>query len=476
VLADYGAVRNTVASLNDGLDFEPFPGVLYGPAAVNAALLTGQVSDARVDEHVRRILRTLFAYGFFDRDAYPYDDSRIDRAGHSAAARHLEEQGIVLLKNRGLLPLRRRDVGSLAVIGTDADRFKSGGGSSNVQPYAVTTPRQGIERRAAAAGIAVRYDSGQDPAAAAAVARASDVAVVVVADTSSEGTDKPCMGLDCGSGDAGGRDALVERVAAANPRTLVVLETGAPVLTPWRDRVGALLEAWYPGLEGGTAIARVLFGDVDPGGRLPATFPHSEGDYPYAGNREAYPGVAETVHYKEGVLVGYRWFDERGIRAAYPFGHGLWYTRFRFGGLRVVRTRRAHRVSAVVRNLGRRRGTAVPQLYLGLPDPAAGVVQPPRALKGFAKVPLRRKRARRVRFALGPRALSYFDAGSKRFRVAPGCYQVMLGASSRDIRMRSTLGVGRANTARARRAGRARVASTACAPRIRARSLPPRRH
>jgi beta-glucosidase len=462
VLADYGAGRNTANSLNNGLDFEPWPGVIYGPTQVTLALTTGQSSEAAVDDHVRRILRTLFAYGFFDRDAYPYDDNRIDKQGHAVAARRIEEAGIVLMKNTGVLPLRRGRVRSLALIGEDADRFKSGGGSSEVTPFSFTTPKQGIERRAAAAAVEVRYDTGENEQQAATVAGSADVAVVVVADTSSEGTDKRCMALRCDRRDGRDPDQLIARVAAANPRTIVVLETGAPVLTPWRDEVEALLEIWYPGVEGGAALARVLFGDIDPGGRLPATFPGSEDDYPYAGDREAYPGVAERVRYKEGVFVGYRWFDERRLQPAFPFGHGLSYARFRFRGLRIRRApRRArssqlggrplYRVSMVARNVGRRRGVVVPQLYLGLPEPSASVQQPPRALKGFAKLTLRPRRSRRVSFDLDSRALSYFDVNTNRFRVAPGCYRVALGTSSRRTRGRMTIGVGRRRSPRARR-------------------------
>jgi beta-glucosidase len=295
VLADYGAAKSAAGSLDNGLDFDPWPGLAYSPTAVGLALATSQASEAAVDEHVRRILRTLFAHGFFDRAAHPADDEAIDKQGHAGAARAIEEAGIVLMKNDGVLPLDPRRVRSLALIGSDADGFKSGGGSSNVQPFFFTTPRQGIERRAAAAGVEVRYDPGDDAARAAELARSSDVAVVVAADSTSEGADKPCMGLSCGSHDGLDRDGLIEQVARANPRTVVVLETAGPVLTPWRDGVAALVEAWYPGVEGGSAIAGVLFGDAEPGGRLPVTFPRQEADEPYAGDPEAYPGVAERV-------------------------------------------------------------------------------------------------------------------------------------------------------------------------------------
>ena len=225
----------------------------------------------------RRILRTLFAYGFFDRDAYPYDNDLIDKQGHADAAQQIAEAGIVLMKNDGVLPLdpgeRQVGRGDRRRRGRASRRRRLVGGAAVLLQHA----KAEIESRGAAAGMQVRYDTGEDQDQAAALAAASDVAVVFVADAASEGTDKPCMGLNCGSSDGVDRDALIERVRAANPRTVVVLETAAPVLTPWRGDVAALVEAWYPGVGGGKAIARVLFGDVNPSGRLPATFPRARG-------------------------------------------------------------------------------------------------------------------------------------------------------------------------------------------------------
>jgi len=443
VLADYGASKHVGSGLRAGLDFEPFPfvdfdgGEVYTPAAVQAALAAGRTTQAAVDRAVARLLRTLFAYRFFDRAAYVDDESRIDRAAHAQEARRLAEAGTVLLSNDGALPLDSKGLNSLAVIGADGDAYKNGGGSSNVQPYSVVTPREGIATRAGA-GVDVRYDPGDDPARAAALARTADAAVVVVADTAGEGADKPCLALDCGAGLGPKRDELIERVAAANDRTVVVLETAGPVLTSWRNEVEAVVEAWYPGSGGGAAIARVLFGDVDPGGRLPATFPRRAADLPTAGNRRRYPGVGDTVRYSEGMLVGYRWYDQRGVEPAFPFGHGLSYTRFDFRDLHVRRHGRGATVSITVRNVGRRAGVAVPQLYLGLPD-ARGRVQPPRQLKGFESVSLRRGRRARVRFALDARAFSYWNARRDRWQIAPGCYQVEVGRSSTDIVARATL-------------------------------------
>ena len=440
VLTDYGAAKSTTNSLNNGLDLDIWPAIAYQPALVNAALASQQVSEATVDEHVRRQLRTLFAFGFFDRDAYVDDTSRIDQEAHHAEAAAVEEQGIVLLKNeRSLLPLDASRTGNVALIGPEADRLKDGGGSSAIDEFQTTTPRQAFEARLGAERVV--FHNGSDRAAAAAAARSADVAVVVVGDQMTEGADKACMGLNCSQSDRIDRDALIEEVAAAQPNTVVLLQTGGPVLTPWRDKVPAIVEAWFPGQNGGTAMARVIFGDVAPSGRLPTTFPVFEADQPTAGDPEKYPGVGETVRYKEGVLIGYRWFDETGKDVAFPFGFGLSYTTFSFSDLRLAATPGGDvRVSAAVRNTGPRAGSAVPQLYVGLPEPRAGVVQPPFQLKGFAKVPLAPGESRRVAFTLDERAFSWW-AGSG-WEVAPGCYRIGVGAHSRDLPLQAVVGRG----------------------------------
>ena len=420
VLSDYVATHSTVAQLANGLDFEPYPGFTYSAPAITAAVDAGQATQASVDEHLRRILRTFFAAGAMDRPAFRDDDAQIDKPAHARTSRAIEEGAITLLKNDGAaLPLDAGKLKRIAVIGADADTFKTGGGSGSVTPFAVTTPRQAITQRAGP-GVRVDFDAGDDVARAVALAKQVDVPVVFAGDYQSEGADRACLSLECPNF-RGDQDGLIAAVAAANPRTVVVLETGGPVLTPWRDAVHALVEAWYPGQEGGAAIARVLFGDADPGGRLPATFPKREADLPTAGDPETYPGVAETERYKEGVLVGYRHYDAKGIAPAYAFGSGLSYTRFAYSGLRIAPAAGAAgpaTVSAVVRNAGDRAGVEVPQLYLGLPSPGATVPQPPRALKGFAKVALKPGERRRVRFALDERAFSYYDVGAARFTVA----------------------------------------------------------
>ena len=439
VLSDYGAAHNTIASLQGGLDFEPWPAAAYAPAPVTAAVTSGAVTQAQLDDHVRRYLRTLFAFGAFDRPAYTDDESQIDKAAHATSAQAIEESAITLLQNRGsVLPLDSGRVKSIAVIGKVANSFLTGGGSSAVTPYSSVTPLQGITARAGP-GIHVAYDDGSNTTSAVALAKASDVAIVVAANYETEGADLNCLTLECPNA-YGDQDTLIKQVAAANPNTIVVLETGGPVLTPWRDQVKGLLEMWYPGENGGAALGRVLFGDVNPSGHLPVTFPQAEADEPTAGEPGAYPGIANSETYKEGVFVGYRWFDAHHLQPAFPFGFGLSYTSFAYRDLGITATPNGATVGATVTNVGARAGDAVPQLYVGLPS-LPGVPQPPAQLKGFDKFSLAPGQSARVSFPLDARALSYWEASANNWRVAAGCYGVMVGSSSRDLPLAGVLSV-----------------------------------
>jgi beta-glucosidase len=280
--------------------------------------------------------------------------------------------------------------------------------------------------------VSVSYNNGSDIAAAAAAAKSADVAVVMVGDDETEGKDRPNLSL------SGNQDALVEAVAAANPRTVVVLKTGAPVLMPWVNQVPAILEAWYPGEEDGNAVAAVLFGDADPSGKLPVTFPVAAGDVP-ASTPAQYPGVNGTATYSEGVFVGYRHYDEAGIAPLFPFGFGLSYTSFSFSHLS-VRAEPGDRVTvtAEVRNTGKRAGAEVAQLYVGDPSSAAAP-EPPNQLQGFAKVELAPGQRTRVTFTLPAQAFSYWDSTAHAWRVAGGAYQIRVGDSSRDLPLTATV-------------------------------------
>lgn len=373
------------------------------------------------------------------------DTSQIDQDAHHEAAAEIEAAGIVLMKNAPtpdgpLLPLDEDGLGTLAVIGPEADVIEDGGGSSKIDMFRTTTPLAALRERLGAERVV--YDDGSDAARAARIAAAADAAVVVVGDHMTEGADKLAPTLNSGQTDLIDRDRLISTVGAAQPRTVAVLQSGGPVLTPWRDDVPALVEMWYPGQNGGTALARVLFGDVDPGGRLPATFPERAADLPTAGDPEMYPGVLETVKHKEGVMVGYRHFDARGIEPAFPFGHGLSYTTFDYGRPTVTRgvAGEVARVSFTVTNTGDRAGTTVPQVYVGMPTPASGEEQPPRQLKAFDSVDLAPGQSVRVTLPLDRRDLSYWSTAADGWRIAPGCYTLEVGRSSRDITGAATAG------------------------------------
>ncbi len=200
-----------------------------------------------------------------------------------------------------------------------------------------------------------------------------------------------------------------------------------------------IVEAWYPGQEAGNALARVLYGDVDPGGRLPVTFPVSENDAPASGNPAQYPGVNKTVTFSEGVMVGYRHYDAKGIKPQFPFGHGLSYTTFSYSGLKAS----TKSVQVTVTNTGDRTGIAVPQLYIGMPSPGVDVPQPPKQLKGYGKVTLAPGQSTTVTFPLSARSFAYWNEEAKAWKVADGCYRVMVGSSSRQIAQTGTLGTCR---------------------------------
>jgi beta-glucosidase len=243
---------------------------------------------------------------------------------------------------------------------------------------------------------------------------------VFAGDQETEGVDRPDLSLQDPQGQ------LIQAVARANPHTIVVLNTGGPVLMPWLSQVRAVVEAWYPGEQDGNAIAPVLFGDVDPAGKLPITFPASDSAVP-ANTPAQYPGVDGTADYSEGLDVGYRYDDAKGITPLFPFGYGLSYTSFGFSHLRVARHRAAVTVEAEVRNTGRRPGTEVAELYVG--DPAAAQ-EPPRQLRGFQQVTLSPGQSRIVRFILPASALAYWDPSTEGWTTAPGRYHVWVGDSS----------------------------------------------
>jgi beta-glucosidase len=455
VMSDWGATHSTVAAANAGLDMEMAGsnnGQYFGDA-LKTAVINGQVSMTRLNDMVTRIVRSAFADGLFDHPAAAEPDgfaAVVNTPAEATLARTIAEQGTVLLKNKdGLLPLDGQGK-KIALIGqaagaAGAEQAYGGGGSSHV-PLAgavpVVSPQQGITQRGAANGDTVVYADGTSVADAVAAAKAADVAIVYANDSETEGTDRTNLGLNYGTCSLVAcaqfpvsQDQLIGAVAEANPNTIVVLNTGGPVRMPWLGQVKSVVEAWYPGQEDGNAAAAVLFGDVNPSGKLPETFPVSENDLPTQTTAQ-YPGVNGHATYSEGLQVGYRWYDSQNIAPLFPFGHGLSYTTFSYSGLRVSRTSSGASVTMTITNTGTRAGAEVAQVYLAAPA-AAG--EPPKQLKGYQKVFLNPGQARSVTVPVDSRAFAQWDTTKHTWLITPGTYQILVGSSSRDIRAQSSL-------------------------------------
>ncbi len=270
--------------------------------------------------------------------------------------------------------------------------------------------------------------------AAVEAARSSDAAVVVVNDLRTEGGDVPSLALP------GDQDRLIAAVAAANPRTVVVLHTAGAVLMPWLEQVPAVLAAWYPGQESGDALADILFGAVNPSARLPMTFPAADDQHPAAHDPKRYPGVDGVVRYEEELLVGYRWWQSTGEVPLFPFGHGLGYTRFDYEDLAIALEAEEIVVRWSVRNVGSRPGREVAQLYLGYPDSAG---EPPLQLRGFRDLVLDPGQAQHVELRLGIRERSFWDSARHSWTAALGQFRIVVGASSEDHRLTGAITVGR---------------------------------
>ncbi len=433
VMSDWGGVHG-LAAAKAGLDQEsgfPFDITPYFREPLKAAVAKGEVSEARVTEMVRRIVRSMFDNGLFEHSA---GVAPIDYAAHADVSRRAAEEGAVLLKNAGgILPLSA-EIKRIAVIGGYADKgVLAGGGSSLVYPiggnavpgiaptswpgpvmYYPSSPLAEIRKLAPAA--TVTFANGFDQNGAVRLARNSDVVIVFATQWAGEAFDVT-MNLD------GQQDQLIAAVASANPKTIVVLQTGAPILLPWADHVAAILEMWYPGTAGGEAIANLLFGKANPSGHLPATFPRSLTQLP----RPNAPASGE-VRYTEGAAVGYRWFDVKGHEPLFAFGHGLSYTTFAFSALTASSNKHSVSVSLSARNTGARAGMTVPQIYV-----AGEHWEAPKRLGGWQKVSLDPGASKAVTIPIDPRLLATFDASSNTWRIAAGTYRIMLGSSARDI-------------------------------------------
>ena len=437
VLSDWGGTHSTVKASAAGLDHEEPEDIFFGEK-LKQAVQAGKVSMAELDDHVRRILRSEFASGIVDD---PVKKSVVDVEGGFESSRRIAEQSIVLLKNdQGILPLDRAKLHSIAVVGPNANTSMiSGGGSAQVDPpghpatkwkehvWFPTSPLKAIAAKTP--GVTVEFDSGADRAAAAALAKKSDVAMVFVYQWTSEDFDLPSLALP------ENQDALIEQVAAANPRTIVVLETGSAVTMPWLNQVRGVLEAWYAGSKGADAVANILFGDVNPSAKLPMTFPRSEADLPHPKLVTPPPGRSGEgkptfeVHYDEGLKVGYKWYDAENKPVLFPFGYGLSFTTFSYSGLN-VNLGGETTVSFTVKNTGGRAGEEIAEVYAALPASAG---EPPKRLVGWDKVHLNPGESREVSVAVKPLYVSIFDEASNRWKLLPGSYTFMVGGSSQNL-------------------------------------------
>ncbi|MFZ5833342.1 MAG: glycoside hydrolase family 3 C-terminal domain-containing protein [Planctomycetota bacterium] len=484
MLTDWRAAYDPVRAALAGTDMTTgFCGYVFGDGRLLEAVRVGQVPESLIDEKARRVLRLYVRAGVLDPELRQAGE--IDSSAHRAVARRLGAEGMVLLKNEGgALPINAAHVKRLLVTGPGAAVAPQGGGSGKVPAAVEVTPLQGLQT-ALAGQVSIMHiawdpppekrpakrnqewteaerkkqTASADTAAAPDIdklceaARAADAVVFVAfAQRYSEGVDLPNMDLP-------GRQAeAIDALAKVHPRVIVILPgAGAVTLDTWGERVPAILASWYAGQATGDAVADVLLGKVNPGGKLSFTFArrledyacHALGQWPARLILEKDPGIPgfkpeerKAIHafdgdYKEGVFFGHRWFDEKEIEPWFPFGHGLSYTTFELSGLAVEESPQGIRVSCTVRNTGPRAGAEVVQVYVA--PPKSSVPRPPKELKGFAKVKLEPDESRRVEIRLRPSALAYYDVAAGTWRAEAGEYELQVGVSSRDIRLRGSV-------------------------------------
>jgi beta-glucosidase len=463
VLSDWGGTHSTVKASHAGLDNEEPMDEFFGPK-LKQAVEDKQVSEAEIDDHAHRLLRSYFADGIVD---YPVQKSVVDVERDLDVAQHVEEGSIVLLKNEhNVLPLEAAHAKSIAMIGAHADvGMISGGGSAQVDPpggNAISPPGEGATKwqehiwfptsplrqlQIALPDSKLTYNAGEDTAAAAAAAKQADVAIVFVQQWESEGMDLPTLTLP------DNQDALVEAVAAANPHTIVVLETGSPALMPWADKVQGIVEAWYGGSRAATALARVLAGAVNPSGKLVNTFPMSDDELPHPtiaplsaedkGQGASAVNAGEghsgyTVHYDEGLKVGYRYYDMEHKPVRFPFGFGLSYTTFRFSSLKVSGGA-TPTATFTITNTGKRAGAEVAELYAMLPPTPE---EPPKRLVGFDKVMLQPGESHEVTIQIDPLYLGVYSDATGKMAPPAGEYTFAVGGSSESLALRQKVSLG----------------------------------
>ena len=461
VLSDWGGTHSTVKAALAGLDQDQPGDDNFFSDPLKRAILSGQVPQARLDDMVHRIVRSMFATGVIDGPPTPR--SVVDPFRGRDDAQKIEEESAVLLQNIGnILPLSAATTRSIAIIGGHADvGVLSGGGSAQVDSpggnavdpkmgasvwgkavYFPSSPLRSIREQAP--GATITYDPGTDPAAAAKAAATAQFAIVFVTQWMSEGQDSPTLSLP------DKQDNLVAAVAAANPNIIVVLENGGPVSMPWASSVKGILESWYPGIGGGQAIANLLFGRVNPSGKLPVTFAATEADLPHPqvtgftpriGNNGADAAASRNqlrnfpVDYNvEGMAVGYRWFQQKNIKPFFPFGFGLSYTRFAYSNLKVDPA--AKSVTFDLRNTGSLTGNEIAQVYVTLPASAG---EPFRKLAAWKRVSLAPGATQTVEIPLDPLYLSVYSTSSNAWTRPTGDFLLEVGGSSADLPLHQSL-------------------------------------
>jgi len=430
ITSDWGADYNNVASVEGGMDVGmPFPGSIATDLA--NAISSGALSQYVVNEAVGRILTQMFAFGMFDNAASGSLSATVTSAAHQQTALQLSEEGSVLLKNNGILPLNPNGNESIAVIGTDggAGVELAGGGSGTVTSSNTVWPITGIQN-AAGANVKVTYTQGNDngttdiPQAVAAAKAATDAIIYV---NLPEGEETDLTSIDLSATD----ESMIQQVAAANPNTIVVINSGGPVVMPWLNSVAGVFENWYGGQETGAAMAALIFGTADPSGKLPVTFPSSLSQVP-AQTQAQWPGTSAGVSFSEGVNIGYRWYQSQNITPAFAFGYGLSYTKFSYSNLNVgaFNADGDATVTATVTNTGSVAGADVAQMYVG--DPAASQ-DSPEQLRGFDRVTLTPGQSTTVSFPLNIHDLAAWSGTDNQWEAQAGTYSIKVGDASNSL-------------------------------------------
>ena len=461
VMSDWDAVHNTMQALWSGLDLEmgtdlhmlpnPDYSKFYLGDTVVSLVKAGKFPEYLIDDKVRRKLYVMFKTNMIGSKRIK---GEYNTPAHQQTAAKIAEEGIVLLKNQNnILPLNKNSTQRIAVIGYNAERKQSmGGGSSQVRAFYEVTPLKGLQNIAGqhieikyAPGYEIKRGGGADSNLirnAASLAASSDLVIFIGGSThgydysvwadnafDAEDTDKPDMNLPFG------QDELIRALLKANPKTIVVLMGGGAVdMTRWLDNAPAVIQSWYPGMEGGNALAKIIFGDINPSGKLPITFPKKLEDHPSQKLGE-YPGDMNnlTVNYNDDIYVGYRYYDTYKVEPQFAFGHGLSYTTFAYGNLKIAPAANKATVSFTIKNTGKKAGAEVAQLYV---KPGTSLLpRPEKELKEFRKIFLQPGEEKTITFTLSEDAFQYFNDVMNKWVMDNGMYDILIGSSSRMIKL-----------------------------------------